>query len=116
MPSGKVVTGADFQRKLNSSRRVALFARIPYPHPKHLLSPKEVEMAESPGIESPRMLRLTYEIYVPQGLRRNLQFKRVEQAADRITGAVQGAVTTSFPWADRLKVRTEWSYAWADWP
>jgi hypothetical protein len=22
----------------------------------------------------------------------------------------------SFPWADRIKVRAEWSYAWADWP
>jgi hypothetical protein len=72
-------------------------------------------MAESPGIESPRMLRLTYEIYVPQGLRRNVQFKRVEQAADRITGAVQGAVGNSFPWADHIQVRSEWSYAWADW-
>ena len=73
-------------------------------------------MAESPGIESPRMLRVTYEIYVPMGLRKNIQFRRVQQAADRITGAVQGAVTGSFPWADRIKVRTEWSYQWYDSP
>ena len=72
-------------------------------------------MSESPGIESPRMLRLTYEIYVPKGLRRNVVFKRVEHAADRITGAVQSAVLTSFPWADRIRVRTEWVYQWADW-
>jgi hypothetical protein len=70
----------------------------------------------APAVESPRMLRLTFEIYVPKGLRKNVQFKRVKQAADRITGAVQGAVATSFPWADRIKVRSEWSYAWADWP
>jgi hypothetical protein len=69
----------------------------------------------SPGIESPRVLRLTFEIHVPKGLRRNVQFKRVEQAADRITGAVQGAVASAFPWADRINVRKEWSYAWADW-
>jgi hypothetical protein len=72
-------------------------------------------MSESPGIESPRVLRVTYEIAVPRGLRRNVQFKRVEQAVDRITGAVQHAVGTSFPWADTIKVRAEWSYAWADW-
>ena len=69
----------------------------------------------SPGIESPRVLRLTFEIHIPKGLRRNVQFRRVEQAADRITGAVQGAVASVFPWADRIKVRKEWSYAWADW-
>lgn len=68
-----------------------------------------------PGIESPRVLRLTFEIHIPKGLRRNVQFRRVEQAADRITGAVQGAVASAFPWADRIKVRKEWSYAWADW-
>lgn len=68
----------------------------------------------SPGIESPRVLRLTFELHIPKGLRRNIHFKRVEQAADRITGAVQGAVMTSFPWADRIHVRREWSYAWAD--
>lgn len=67
------------------------------------------------GYESPRVLRLTYEIHIPKGLRRNVQFKRVEQAADRITGVVQGAVSGAFPWANRIKVRKEWSYAWADW-
>jgi hypothetical protein len=67
------------------------------------------------GYESPRVLRLTYEIHVPKGLRRNVQFKRVEQAADRITAVVQGAVSAAFPWANRIKVRKEWSYAWADW-
>lgn len=70
---------------------------------------------QSVGIESPRLLRLTFEISVPQGLRRNVQFKRVENAASRITGAVQAAVSASFPWADSIRVRTEWSYAWADW-
>lgn len=69
----------------------------------------------SPGIESPRVLRLTFELHIPKGLRRNIQFKRVEQAADRITGAVQGAAVTVFPWADHMTVRKEWSYAWADW-
>lgn len=70
---------------------------------------------EVPGIESPRVLRLTYEIHIPKGLRKNVQFKRVQQAVDRITGTVQGAVGSSFPWADRIKVRSEWSYVWADW-
>lgn len=70
---------------------------------------------QSVGIESPRLLRLTFEISVPQGLRRNVQFKRVENAAAHITGAVQAAVVASFPWASAMRVRTEWSYAWADW-
>ncbi len=70
---------------------------------------------QSVGIESPRLLRLTFEISVPQGLRRNVQFKRVEKAAAHITGVVQAAVASSFPWASGMKVRTEWSYAWADW-
>ena len=64
--------------------------------------------------ESPRMLRLTFEIYIPRGLRKNVQFKRVERAAGRITGVVQGVVASEFPWADRIRARKEWSYAWAD--
>jgi hypothetical protein len=66
----------------------------------------------SPGIESPRMLRVTFDIWIPEGLRKNVQFKRVQEAVDHITTAVQAAVTTRFPWADRIEARAEWSYAW----
>lgn len=54
-------------------------------------------MAESVGIESPRLSRLTFEISVPQGLRRNVQFRRAENAAAHITGAVQAAAASLFP-------------------
>jgi hypothetical protein len=43
-----------------------------------------------------------------------VQFKLLERAADRITGELQGVAISTFPWADRIKVRREWSYAWAD--
>ncbi|MFF5265302.1 hypothetical protein ACFY4C_41010 [Actinomadura viridis] len=66
------------------------------------------------ALEVPRVLRLTYEIRVPQGLRANVRSAQIDKAVDRITGSVQGAVETVFPWADEMSVRSEWLYAWRD--
>jgi hypothetical protein len=61
---------------------------------------------------SPRMLRMTFEIEVPPGLRRNIQFTRIERAVNEITTAVEVAVRRSFPWASEITVAPEYSYAW----
>jgi hypothetical protein len=58
------------------------------------------------------MLRVTFEIEVPPGLRRNIQFTRIAHAVDEIKTAVEVAVRRSFPWADKIIVRPEYSYAW----
>ena len=65
-------------------------------------------------MDVPRVLRLTYEIRVPQGLRTNIRATQPDKAVDRITGSVQGAVEAVFPWADELSARAEWSYVWRD--
>lgn len=62
----------------------------------------------------PRVLRLTYEIHVPQGLRTNIRATQLDKAVDRITGSVQGAVEAVFPWADEITARSQWSYEWRD--
>jgi hypothetical protein len=62
----------------------------------------------------PRVLRLTYEIRVPPGLRTNIRATQLDKAVDRITGSVQGTVEAVFPWADGISARAEWSYVWRD--
>lgn len=66
------------------------------------------------AMDVPRVLRLTYEIRVPQGLRTNIRATQLDKAVDRITGSVQGAVEAVFPWADVVSARAEWSYVWRD--
>src|SRR6266851_1025062 len=61
---------------------------------------------------SPTMLRITFEIEVPKGLRRNIQFTRISKAVAQIKKAVEVEVRTSFPWANRIIVRPAYSYAW----
>jgi hypothetical protein len=67
---------------------------------------------ETTGGGSPRMLRLTFELAVPPGLKRNIQFTRIEQACEQITTAVEIAVRSSFPWAHQITVKPEYSYTW----
>jgi hypothetical protein len=66
------------------------------------------------AMEAPRVLRLTFEVHVPQGLRANIRTEKIDKAIDRITGSVQGAVEGVFPWGDRMTARAEWLYAWRD--
>ncbi|GCB48264.1 hypothetical protein [Streptomyces sp. NL15-2K] len=61
---------------------------------------------------SPRVLRLTFEFHVPEGLNANIRFARIEKAAASLTAGIQALASTAFPWADRLVVRKEWSYQW----
>jgi hypothetical protein len=61
---------------------------------------------------SPRVLTITFELHVPEGLRANIRGKRLDRAIERITGAVQTLVPQVFPWADRIAVRYDWSYRW----
>lgn len=63
---------------------------------------------------SPRVLTMTFELHVPEGLRANIRGKRLDAAIARLTGAVQALVPTVFPWADRIVVRHDWSYRWSD--
>lgn len=63
-------------------------------------------------METPRVLRLTFELRVPPGLKANIYGNRVEAAVAAITGAVQSLVATVFPWADKLDVAHSWSYEW----
>ncbi len=68
-------------------------------------------MAEN---QSPRVLRLTFELEVPAGLRRNIHWTRIESAISTFIGVVQGVATNAFPWAARMTVRREWLYRWHD--
>lgn len=62
------------------------------------------------AMDFPRLLQLTYEIHIPQGLRTNIRGARLDKAVDRITGSVLGAVEGVFPWANRMNVWSEWLY------
>jgi hypothetical protein len=61
---------------------------------------------------SPRVLTISFELHVPEGLRRDIRGKRLDNAVARITGAVQSLVPAVFPWADRITFRYDWSYRW----
>jgi hypothetical protein len=63
-------------------------------------------------IGSPRVLTMTFEFHVPQGLRANIQGKRLDAAIAKLSGAMQAMAPTVFPWADRLIVTYNWSYRW----
>ncbi|MEU5748196.1 hypothetical protein ABZ804_21990 [Streptomyces sp. NPDC047726] len=62
----------------------------------------------------PRVLRLTFEFHVPRGLRANIRNERRFEAVTALSAAVQTLAARVFPWADRMTVRHEWSYAWWD--
>lgn len=65
---------------------------------------------------SPRVLTLTFELHVPEGLKVNVRGKRLDRAVASITGAMRTLVPQVFPWADRITVTYDWSYRWwHDW-
>jgi hypothetical protein len=64
--------------------------------------------------ESPRVLRITFEFRVPIGLRVNIRGERMRSAAEAFTSAVQALASQVFPWANEMRVRHEWMYAWYD--
>lgn len=63
---------------------------------------------------APRVLTLTFEFHIPEGLRADVRTARIEKAVARITGAVQAMASEVFPWADRLVITNNWSYRWWD--
>lgn len=67
-------------------------------------------------MQTPRVLKLSFEFHVPEGLAANIRFARIEAAAENITSAVTALAPTVFPWANLISVRKEWSYQWWDKP
>ncbi|WP_327682298.1 hypothetical protein [Kitasatospora sp. NBC_00458] len=63
---------------------------------------------------SRRVLKLTFEFHVPEGLDTNIRSARVDSATDQIVGAVRELAPEAFPWADELTVHREWSYRWLE--
>lgn len=61
---------------------------------------------------APRVLSLTFEFHIPEGLRADVRSARIEKAVARISGAVQAMAADVFPWADRLVITNSWSYRW----
>jgi len=65
-------------------------------------------------VPSHRVLTLSFELHVPEGLRANIRGARIDAAIAALQSAVQALAPTQFPWADRIVVRSEWSYRWLD--
>ena len=51
---------------------------------------------------------------MPREIGRNIRTEHQRTATDRIDGAVQAAAAASFPWANEIKARAEFIYAWDD--
>lgn len=66
----------------------------------------------SVNTESPRVLRLTFELRIPEGLRRNVHWSKVDSAISHFVTVMQGTATRVFPWATKLSVTSEWIYLW----
>lgn len=62
--------------------------------------------------ESPRVLRLTFDLHIPAGLRRNVHWTKVEAAIATFVAVIQAAATRAFPWATKMRVTHEWIYLW----
>jgi hypothetical protein len=64
--------------------------------------------------DAPRVLRVTFEFQVPRGKRVNIRTARRMEFVKLLTNTVEVLAGREFPWAHRMKVRHEWSYAWHD--
>src|SRR4051794_39642734 len=65
---------------------------------------------------SPRVLTITLQLHVPEGLRANIRGKRLETAVARIIGAVQGVVPGVSRGAAGIRPRSSWASQWFDDP
>jgi hypothetical protein len=63
---------------------------------------------------SRRVLKLTFEFHVPEGLEANIRSAKIESATDQMIGAIQGMTPQVFPWASELVAHREWSYRWLE--
>ncbi len=51
---------------------------------------------------------------MPEGLRANIRGARIDAAIAALQSAVQTLAPTQFPWADRIVMKSEWSYRWLE--
>jgi hypothetical protein len=63
---------------------------------------------------SRRVLKLTFESHVPEGLNANIRSARIDSATDEMIGAIKGMTPQVFPWAKDLVVHREWAYRWLE--
>lgn len=63
---------------------------------------------------SRRVLKLTFEFHVPEGLNANIRSARIDSATDEMIGAIKGMTPQVFPWAKDLVVHREWAYRWLE--
>ncbi len=66
------------------------------------------------GVASHRVLTLSFEFHVPEGLRSNIRGARLEAAIAAFSSAVHALAPAQFPWADRIVMRSDWSYRWSE--
>lgn len=64
--------------------------------------------------ETPRQMRLTFELQVREGVGTNFRGARIEKIMNTITERVVGMVTSLFSEIGTIKVRQEWIYNWND--
>jgi hypothetical protein len=65
-----------------------------------------------PTRSAPRVLTITFEFVVPEGLAGDVRFSHVESAVDSMSAAVQALAPSVFPRANRIDVTQDWSYRW----
>lgn len=63
---------------------------------------------------TPRVLRITFQLHVRRDLGRNIAYSKVERAFEQIKQRVLDVVPAAFPWAEKVTVRREWLYDWCD--
>jgi hypothetical protein len=63
-------------------------------------------------MDTPRVLKVSFEFRIPPGLRANVHASRVESAVASFSAVIHGMAGTVFPWADKVRVQHSWSYEW----
>lgn len=63
---------------------------------------------------SRRVLKLTFEFHVEEGLNANIRSARIDAATEKMIGAIEGMAPEVFPWAKELVVQREWAYRWLE--
>ncbi|QMU69158.1 hypothetical protein [Streptacidiphilus sp. P02-A3a] len=64
--------------------------------------------------DTPRVLRITFQFHVNRKLGRNIAYSKVERAVGMIKNRVLELTPGVFPWAETVRIRTEWLYDWQD--
>jgi hypothetical protein len=73
------------------------------------------QQGEALGInDAPRVLRVTYEFYIPKGTPGNVRTDRRRAAVASMTAAVKAIAQDELPHATAVTVHQEWMYRWDD--